>query len=75
MAEIEGLRPAVQEALERTRFGKDAVQKAESVVARVRQAIDAHDSPALAEHEEALDRTLQLFKGLAGAGRSPGRSK
>ncbi|HVO18106.1 MAG TPA: molecular chaperone DnaK [Anaeromyxobacter sp.] len=72
LAEIEGLRPAVQEALERTRFGKDAVQKAEGVLARVRQAMDAHDSAALAELEEALERTLQLFKGLAEAGRGQG---
>ena len=72
MAEIEGLRPAVQEALERTRFGKDAVQKAEAVLTRVRQAIESRDTGALAEQEEALERTLQLFKGLAGAGRGPG---
>jgi molecular chaperone DnaK len=72
MAEIEGLRPAVQDALERTRFGKDAVQKAEGVLARVRQAVDAKDSHALAEQEESLERTLQLFKGLAGTGRGPG---
>jgi len=72
MAEIEGLRPAVSEALERTRFGKDAVQKAEAVLTRVRQAIEARDTGALAEQEESLERTLQLFKGLAGAGRGPG---
>ncbi len=72
MTEIEGLRSAVQDALERTRFGKDAVQKAEGVLTRVRQAIDARDSHALAEQEESLERTLQLFKGLAGSGRGPG---
>jgi len=75
MAEIEGLRPAVQAALERTRFGKDAVQKAESVLSRVRQALDAHDTPALAEQEESLERTLQLFKGLAGTGRGPAKGE
>ena len=69
--EIEGLVPAVQTALERSRFGKDAVTKAEAVLARVRQAIDARDGRALAAEEEVLDRTLQLFKGLAGAGRRP----
>jgi molecular chaperone DnaK len=73
LQQIEGLRPAVQEALERTRFGKDAVQKAEGVLARVRQAIDAHDSAALGELEEALERTLQLYKGLAEAGRAQGK--
>jgi molecular chaperone DnaK len=72
LAEIEELRPAVQDALEKTRFGKDAVQKAEAVLTRVRQAIDAQDPHGLAEQEESLERTLQLFKGLAGAGKAPG---
>ncbi len=63
--EIEALVPAVHEALERTKFGKDAVQKAEGVLARVRGAIDAQDLAALSREEEGLDRTLQLFKGLA----------
>jgi molecular chaperone DnaK len=65
LREVEALAPAVQAALERTRFGKDAVQKAEGVIARVRAALDAGDGTALAREAEALDRTLQLFKGLA----------
>ncbi len=72
--EIEALVPAVQAALEKSKFGKDAVQKAESVMARVRQAIDARDVKALAAEEEPLDRTLQLFKGLAGAAGRTGMS-
>jgi molecular chaperone DnaK len=72
LAEIEGLRPAVQDALDKTKFGKDAVQKAEQVLSRVRQALDAHDGQGLADQEESLERTLQLFKGLAGAGKGPG---
>jgi molecular chaperone DnaK len=71
LKEIEALVPAVHEALERTRFGKDAVQKAEGVLARVRTAIDARDAAALAREEEHLDRTLQLFKGLAAQARQP----
>jgi molecular chaperone DnaK len=71
--EIEALVPAVQGALERTRFGKDAIQKAEGVLARVRAAVEARDGAALAAEEESLDRTLQLFKGLAATGRPPGR--
>ncbi|HEX9401136.1 MAG TPA: molecular chaperone DnaK [Anaeromyxobacter sp.] len=63
--EIEALVPAVHEALERTKFGKDAVHKAEGVLARVHAAIDAQDLAALSREEEGLDRTLQLFKGLA----------
>jgi molecular chaperone DnaK len=73
MAEIEALVPAVGEALARTRFGKDAVQKAEGVLVRVRAAIDARDPVALAREDEHLDRTLQLFKGLAAQARQPGK--
>jgi molecular chaperone DnaK len=71
MREIEALVPAVQAALERSKFGKDAVQKAEGVMARVRAAIEARDGAELAASAEALDRTLQLFKGLAGPGARP----
>jgi molecular chaperone DnaK len=72
LQEIEALVPAVHEALERTRFGKDAVQKAEGVLARVRTAIDARDAAGLTREEENLERTLQLFKGLAAQARPPG---
>jgi molecular chaperone DnaK len=75
IAEIEGLVPAVQAALERSRFGRDAVQKAEGVLARARLALAGKDTEELARVEEALERTLQLFKGLAaappGAGSEP----
>jgi molecular chaperone DnaK len=66
IAEIEALVPAVSAALARSRFGKDAVQKAEAVVQRVRAALAAGDRAGLDQAEEQLERTLQLFKGLAG---------
>jgi molecular chaperone DnaK len=69
--EIEALVPAVHAALERTRFGKDAVHKAEGVLARARAAPEAQDAAALLREQEPLERTLQLFKGLA-AQRRPG---
>ncbi|HET8541955.1 MAG TPA: molecular chaperone DnaK [Anaeromyxobacter sp.] len=72
LQEIESLVPAVHAALERTKFGKDAVQKAQGVLARVRAAIEARDAAALAREEEGLDRTLQLFKGLAAQAPQPG---
>jgi molecular chaperone DnaK len=71
VGEIEALAPAVQEALERTKFGKDAVQKAEGVLARVRAAIDARDGAALDREAQQLERTVQLFKGLAAQARQP----
>jgi molecular chaperone DnaK len=67
IAEIERLVPAVQAALERSRFGRDAVQKAEGVLARARLALEGKDTEELARVDEALERTLQLFKGLAAA--------
>ena len=67
VAEVEGLVPAVQKALERSRFGRDAVQKAEGVLARARLALEGRDAVELAHVSEALERTLQLFKGLAAA--------
>ncbi len=65
ISEIESLVPAVKAALAKSKFGKDAVQKAEGVVARARAAIEAQDLTQLAAAQEQLDRTLQLFKGLA----------
>jgi molecular chaperone DnaK len=71
LREVESLRPSAEAALERTRFGKDAIQKADQVVARVRQAMAARDGTALAVEEEQLERTLQLFKSLAAGGPVP----
>jgi molecular chaperone DnaK len=71
--EIEALLPAVNAALERTKFGKDAAQKAEGVLARVRAALDAQDLAALGREEDALERTLQLFKGLAAQAKPQGK--
>ena len=66
ISDIEALVPAVTAALARSRFGKDAVNKAEAVVQRARAAIRARDNAELTVLEEQLDRTLQLFKGLGG---------
>jgi len=68
IGEIEAFVPAVTAALTRSRFGKDAVNKAEAVVQRARAAIRARDVAELGTLEEQLDRTLQLFKGLGRAG-------
>jgi molecular chaperone DnaK len=75
IAEITALLPAVHAALERTKFGKDAVQKADGVLSRAGAALARRDAAALSREEESLDRTLQLFKGLAAQpGRPPRRS-
>ncbi len=71
MKEIEALVPTVTEALARSRFGKDAVEKAVGVIKRVKQAVAARDGAQLEASEEQLDRTLQLFKSLAAGARPP----
>jgi molecular chaperone DnaK len=65
ISEIEALVPAVKAALAKSKFGKDAVQKADAVIARARAAVDAQDLTQLNSAQEQLERTLQLFKGLA----------
>lgn len=65
ISEIEALASAVTAAVAKSKFGKDAVQKAEAVIARARAAVDAQDLAQLTSAQEQLERTLQLFKGLA----------
>ena len=71
LREVEELRITAEAGLQKTRFGKDAIQKADQVVARVRQALAARDGNALAVEEDSLDRTLQLFKSVASGGPIP----
>jgi len=69
--DIEALVPAVRVALEGTKFGGDALRKAEAVLARARAANAARDGDALAAEVEPLERTLALFQGLAAGGQTP----
>jgi molecular chaperone DnaK len=73
LRELEALLPAAQQALERSRYGKDAVLKVEAVAARVRAALEAQDAAALAREDDTLERALQLVKGLAAQGRPGGK--
>jgi molecular chaperone DnaK len=72
LREIEAVEPAVLSSLERSKFGKDAVLKAQGVVLKARSAIAAQDAATLATLDEQLQRTLQLFKGLVGMAK-PGK--
>ncbi len=72
IADIERLVPAVAAALAQSRFGKDAVDKAQGVVERARSAILTRDAAQLASAEAQLERTLQLFRGR---GTQPGQRK
>jgi molecular chaperone DnaK len=71
LREIDALAPAAEEALRRSKFGTDAVEKARAVVARARAAIAGGDAAAMAGEEQRIERTLQLFRSLA-AGQAPG---
>jgi molecular chaperone DnaK len=72
IADVEALVPRVEEALARSHFGKDAVRKAQGVVAQARAAIAAQDRQQMAAAEERLDRTLQVFRGVAAGAPLPG---
>jgi molecular chaperone DnaK len=62
--EIEGLFPRVEQAIAGSDFGQDAVKKARSVIDRARQGIQGRDQQAVADSNEALQRTLNMFKGV-----------
>ena len=62
--EIEGLFPQVSEIISGSDFGQDAVKKARGVCERARQAINTRDTSQLIEANEALTRTLNMFKGV-----------
>jgi molecular chaperone DnaK len=62
--EIETLFPQVSEIISGSDFGQDAVKKARTVCEKARQCIAARDIPALTETTEALNRTLNMFRGV-----------
>jgi molecular chaperone DnaK len=62
--EIEGLFPRVETAIAGSDFGQDALKKARSVIERARQAIGARDIAQVGDSTEALNRTLNMFKGV-----------
>ncbi len=65
LAEIEALLPRVESVLQASRFGEEAAARAEKLLGRAREALAGRDPAALTGLQEELDRTLQLFKGLA----------
>jgi molecular chaperone DnaK len=64
LEEIESLFPQVSDAIAGSDFGQDAVKKARAVVERTRQAITQKDLTTLADATEALNRTLNMFRGV-----------
>jgi molecular chaperone DnaK len=66
IAEIEKLFPAVESEVTGSDFGRDAVNKARTVVQRARAQIESRDASALKEQIDVLGRTHRMFKGVLG---------
>jgi molecular chaperone DnaK len=64
VAEIEALFPRVEQAIAGSDFGQDAVKKARGVIERAQKGVEARDTQALTDSTEALQRTLNMFKGV-----------
>ena len=64
--EIERLFPQVEQVVAGSDFGRDAIDKARTVVDRARDLMQAGDATALKEQVEALARTQRMFKGVVG---------
>jgi len=64
ISEIQKIFPKVQSLLAGSDFGQDALAKAEGVLERARRAMDGADLAALKTSNDALGRTLNMFKGV-----------
>jgi len=64
LRDIDKLFPKVREVVTGSDFGADALKKAETTISRARLAIEARDLEALESVGEALERTLNMFKGV-----------
>ncbi len=66
IAEIQKLLPKVEEVVAGSDYGKDAVEKARTVVEKARAAMAAGNAKGVKEQIEALQRTQRMFKGVVG---------
>lgn len=64
ISDVEKLFPEVEEIVASSEFGREALSKAQGVLKKTKEALDAGDSSALRENNEALARTLRMFKGV-----------
>ena len=62
--EIEKLMPQVEQALQGLDFGADAIRKAQEVVQQGKDAVGTGKMDALSTSDEALNRTLTMFRGI-----------
>jgi molecular chaperone DnaK len=64
IGEIERLFPDVERVVGSADFGRDAIGKAQSVLERVRKAIERKDTGAVKDQLDQLARTERMFKGV-----------
>src|SRR5690606_38693637 len=64
IAEVRELFPQVEGIMRGTSFGRDAIAKAEAVLARAQNEIRNQDPRSLQEVVESLERTLNMFRGV-----------
>ena len=62
--EVEALLPQVEQAVAGSDFGSDAVKRARAVIERAREALGSQDGRTVADSSEALQRTLNMFRGV-----------
>jgi molecular chaperone DnaK len=66
IAEIEKLFPQVERVVAGSDFGRDAIEKARTVVAKAKSLMQVGDAAQLKEQLESLARTQRMFKGVVG---------
>ncbi|HXX66602.1 MAG TPA: molecular chaperone DnaK [Polyangiaceae bacterium] len=64
VGEIERLLPQVEQIVATSDFGRDAIEKARSIVTKARAAIGRRDLAAVKSEIEGLSRTHRMFKGV-----------
>ncbi|MCB9526481.1 MAG: molecular chaperone DnaK [Myxococcales bacterium] len=64
IADVERVFPRVREVLAGSDFGTDALHKASTVLDRAAEAVEGEDVTELRTAGEALNRTLNMFKGV-----------
>jgi molecular chaperone DnaK len=62
--EVERLFPKVKEAIAGSSFGKEAIGRAQKLLDKAKKAVDDGDVEQADEIGEALNRTLNMFKGV-----------
>ena len=64
LEEVEKLFPQVESIISGSDFGQDAVNKAHGVLEKAKEALTSPELAELDECKAALNRTLNMFKGV-----------